>query len=557
MFEKIGEYKKYMNLKEYDQAIIKAKEAIVYGKKWRNYDTLYYQDFSGTYEFLSDAYIDYGDDFYNRSDFKNALSNYTKADSILTHKEYKPKYVKSTESNIYWNRYNLLLTYNKLEDYDNYDSELDYLFDNYLKVKDTFDIDYHYILENASSNYYNRSYYSDAIELNKASLIILNQDSINNINSFKSTYVRLIKNYLITDSTETAKTYLKKYGKITSNNDCGYLFYKTGILKKENIKEALDVAKKTCKCFEQENKPTSLFFSNLLLLKLELENSNYKNFEKQIKTTQDLISQIDNKNYNQSFIDELLAYYNFIKGNYIDSKKYYVKALNNPKNFEEVQKKSIELKIAQINDELDINYDRKKLNLKIINFLSEYEVNYPSTTDFHNDLGNINTGFNTKLSDSIFKVTIESHKNFGISNSSKLGVAYNGLATNQLHRKNYKKADSLYTIAIKKLNEFYGKQQNINQLICYSNIIELKLNQKKYDQGLDFLEKAHLTKINCFNKEVTIYDAYLLNLEGDIIEGNKKDKSLSIEKYNQALDIAKNYFDNNHRFIKKLKNKIE
>ena len=236
---------------------------------------------------------------------------------------------------------------------------------------------------------------------------------------------------------------------------------------------------------------------------------------------------------------------------------YYLKALNNPKNFEEVQKNSIELKIAQINDELDINYDRKSLNLKIIKFLSEYETNYPSITTFHNDLGNINTGFNIKLSDSIFKVTIQCHKDFGISKSSKLGVAYNGLATNQFHRKKYRKADSLYTIAIKKLNDFYGKQQNVNQLICYSNIIESKLSQKKYDQGLDFLKKARLTKTNCFNKEVTIYDAYLLNLEGDIIKGNKKDKSLSTEKYNQALDIAKNYFDDNHRFLKKLKNKIE
>ncbi|WP_179377390.1 tetratricopeptide repeat protein [Winogradskyella wichelsiae] len=555
MFEKIDEYKKFMNLKAYDQAINKAKEAIVYGKKWRNYDTLYYQDFSGTYEFLSDAYIDYGDDFYNKNDFKNALNNYIKADSVLRHKEHKPKYVKSTESDIYWNRYNLLLTYNKLSDYDNYDSELDYLVDNYLKIKDTFDIDYHYILENASNNYYTRSYYSNAIDLNKASLIILNQDSINNINSFKSTYVRLIKNYLITDSTETAKTYLNKYGKITSNNDCRYLFYKTRILQKENIKEALDVAKKTCKCFEQENKPNSLFFSNLLLLKLELENSNYKNFEKQIKTTQDLISQINNKSYNQAFIDELLAYYNFIKGNYIESKKYYVKALNNPKDFEEVQKNSIELKIAQINDKLDISYDRNSLNLKIINFLSEYETNYSSTTTFHNDLGNINTGFNKKLSDSIFKVTIECHKNFGISKSSKIGIAYNGLATNQFHRKKYKKADSLYTIAIKKLDGFYGKQSNVNQLICYSNIIELKLKQKKYDQALDFLKKAQLTKTNCFNKEVTIYDAYLLNLEGDIIKENKKDIFLSTEKYNQAFEIAKNYFDNNHRFIVELKNK--
>lgn len=555
MFEKIDKYEEYMNLKEYKLAIIKANEAILCGKKWKNYDTLYYQDFSGTYKFLSNAYIDNGNAFFNKDDFKNALSNYIKADSVLTHKEHKPKYVKSTESDIYWNRYNLLLTYNKLLDYHNYDSQLDYLVDNYFKVKDTFDIDYHHILKNASNNYYTRSYYSDAIGLNKASLIILNQDSINNINSFKDTYVRLIKNYLITDSTKTAKTYLKKYGKITSNNDCRYLFYKIRILQKENIKEALEVAKKTCECFEQEKKPSSLFFSNLLLLKLELENSNYKNFEKQIEITQKLISQTDNKRYNQSFVDELLGYYNSIKGNYIDSKKYYLKALNNPKNFEEVQKNSIKLKIAQINDELDINYDKNNLNLSILNFLSNYETTYPSTTAFHNGIGNINTGFNSKLSDSIFKVTIECHKNFGINKSPKLGVAYNGLATNHLHRKNYKKADSLYTIAIKKLDDFYGKQKNVNQLICYSNIIESKLNQKKYKEGLDFLKKAHLTKINCFIKEVTIYDAYLLNLEGDLIKYNDKNKS--VEKYNQALDIARIYFNDNHRFIKILKNKTE
>ncbi len=557
MFEKTGEYNDFMNLKKYDLAIVKAKEAILCGKKRKDYDTLYYQDFSGTYKYLSNAYIANGDKFFDKNDFKNALSNYIKADSVLTHKEHKPKYVKSTKTYIYWNHYNLLLTYNKLLDYDNYDSELDYLVDNYLKVKDTCDIDYHHILKNASSNYYTRSYYSDAIDLNKMSLIILNQDSVNNIDLFKSTYVRLIKNYLITDSTETAKKYLKKYEKITSNNDCRYLFYKTRILQKENIKEALEIAKKTSECFEQANKPLSLYASNLLLLKLELENSNYKNFEKQLKITQDLISQTNNKRYNQSFIDELLGYYNSIKGNYINSKKYYIKALNNPKNFEGVQKKSLELKIAQINDELDINYDKKSLNLNILNFLSEHETNYPSTTTFHNNLGNINIGFNSKLSDSIFKVTIECHKRFGINKSAQLGIAYNGLATTQLHRKKYKKSDSLYLIAIKNLDKFYGKQQNVNQLICYLNIIELKLNQKKYDTGLDFLEKARLTKLNCFNKEVTIYDAYLLNLEGDLIRVNKKNKTLSTDKYNQALDIAKNYFNDTHRFIKKLKNKIQ
>jgi tetratricopeptide (TPR) repeat protein len=412
-------------------------------------------------------------------------------------------------------------------------------------------------LESASHNYYTRSYYGDAIELNKISFSLLNRDISNNINSLKSTYIRLIKNYLITDSIETAKKYLKEFEKITSTKDCQYLFYNARILQKEDIKEALEVAKKTCECFERDNKPSFLFLSNLLLLNLELENSNYKNFERQVKITQALISQIDSKEYNQSYIDELLGYYNSLKGNYIESIKHYEKALRNPKNIEGVKKKSIELKIAQINDELDINYDRNSLNLDILSYLSGYESNYPNVTAFHIDLGNINSGYNLKLSDSLFKVTIECHENYGINKSSKLGIAYNGLATNQLYLKKYKSADSLYTIAIKKLDEFYGKHNNVNQLICYSNIIELKLNQKKYDDAYDFLEQAYLTKMNCFNKDVTIYDAYLLNLEGDLIKMNEKSKSLSTEKYEQALNIAKNYFDENHRFIIELKKKIK
>lgn len=557
MFDKINDYEKFKNDKRYKKAIKTAKEAILYGKRWRNYDTLQYQDFSGVYEFLSDAYIENGNHYFDNNNFIDALSNYIKADSILTHKEHKPNYEKATERDIYWNRYNLLLTYNKLLDYSNYDSELEYLIDNYSKVKDTIDIHYHYILENVSDNYYNRSFFSDAIDLNKSSLKILNQDSINNIDSFKGTYIRLIKNYLITDSIQNAKKYLNKYEKIISNNNCKYLFYKTRIIQKENTQEALEVAKKTCECFEQENKLSSLFFSNLLLLNLELENSNYNNFEKQIQITQNLVSQTDDKSYNQSFIDEFLGYYNLIKGNYVDSKKHYKKALDHPKNFEGIKKKSLELKIAQVNDELDINYDKNSLNLSVLNLLSEYETNYPDITVFHNDLGNINTGFNLKLSDSLFKITIECHKSFGINKSSKLGIAYNGLATNQLQRKKYKKADSLFTIAIKKLDDFYDKQQNVNQLICYLNIIDSKLNQKKYLESLDFVKKARLTKTNCFNKDITIYDAYILNLEGDIIKGNKKNHSRSIEKYSQALEIAKNYFDDNHTFIKNIKSKIE
>ena len=555
MFEKISEYKNSMTLKNYDQAIIEAKDAIEYGKKWKDYDIAYYQDFSGAYEFLANAYIENGDKHYNANNFVTALSNYKKADSILAHKEHQPHYVKSNKRDIYWNHYNLLLVYDKLDDYDNYDAEFDFLVDHYLTVKDSIDIDYHHILKSASKNYYHRAFYEDAIAFNKYSLDILKQDSITNVESLKSTYIRLVKNYLITDSTQSAKRYIKQYKNNSSENDCVYLFYTSKILQKENIQEALKFAKRTCDCFEQENKASNLFFATVIRLELELENSDFQNFESQIVIAKNLLSTTNNKLENQSYIDQLLGNYNFLKGNYILSKKYFTKAINYCKNHNEIRKNILELKLAQVNDDLDINYDRDTLNSNILNFLSEYDTTFPSSTIFHNDLGNINIGFNSKLSDSIFNVTIATHKSFDIQTSNKLGVAYNGLATNQLYRENYKKADSLYTIAIKKLDDYYDSQQHINQLICYLNIIESKINQEKYDEAFTFLTKAKLTKSNCFDKDVTIYDAYLLNLEGDILKEGKKNNSESIKYYKEALDIARNYFNDNHKFIRNLKNK--
>ena len=137
MFDKIDDYKSLKKNENYEKAIRAIKEALLYGKKWVENDTLQYQEFSGVYEFLSDVYIDNGNYFYIKNDFKKALLNYIRADSILTHKEFVPKYPKVIKSDVYWNRYNMMLTYDKLLDYENYDIELDYLLDNYSKIKDT------------------------------------------------------------------------------------------------------------------------------------------------------------------------------------------------------------------------------------------------------------------------------------------------------------------------------------------------------------------------------------------------------------------------------------
>jgi hypothetical protein len=557
MFDKIMEYERFMENKKYPEAIIAAEQSIIYGKEWKGYDTLYYEDFSGTFEKLADAYVKNGDSLYTKRDYNTALINYLQADSILTHKEHIPKYPKATESDIYWNRYNLLLTYNKLSDNKNYDLEVDYLANNYSKVKDTVDLDYYYIMKNVGNNYYERSWFSESILINKSSLKVLSRDSLNNIDEYRNTYIQLIKNYLTTDSLNNTRKYLNEFKKIALIDDCLYLFYNTSLLQRENIKEALGSAKKTLECFEQGNNYNNIFEANLILAIIELENSNYSNFEDQIINAHKLVYKTTNRDYKQAKLDQVSAYYNQILGNYKESKSSYYKALDYYKNSDDPNQLAIELKIAQINDDLNINYNKENINEQALNFLSEYEIVLPSFTSIYNDLGNINIGFDLKLSDSLFNVTISSHNDYGIEYTSALGVAYNGLGANKLDQKDYKKADSLFNIALIQLDKFYEKNQNFNQIINQLNLAESKFHQKDFLSSKYYLNEAILTKNNCFKNKVTIYDAYILNLEGDILKNSLHNSEESLQKYILALDIAKKHFDENHRFIINLQRKLK
>jgi len=556
MFDKINAYNTFIDNEDYENAIIVAKQGIEYGKQWRNYDTLYYQDFSGAYEFLAEAYKKLGHRFYDKKDYENALVNYIRADSVFAHEEHVPKYPENNKSDIYWNRYNLLLTYSRLGRDEDFDRELDYLLEYYDAVKDSIDMDYYSIMETTSRNYYNRGFYSDAININKYALEVLTTDSINNQQEYKNTYIELIKNYIFTDSLDNAQIFLDKYERIASNKDCRYLFFNTQLLQQKDIKKAREFAIKSCECFGTKENYNNTFAANFLLAKSELENSSNANFEKQIQLVQELALKTTNKEYNISGVNQVLGHYHYIKGNYSESNKYYKNALEYYGNNDDETKTLIELKLAQIRSELDLPYDIKAVNNNVLNLLSEYEYILPNITIFHNGVGNLNTGLNSKLSDSLFNSTISCHNAYKIQNSPKIGIAINGLGINELYRKNYKAADSLFLKAINQLNKFYGEDQNVNQLISYLNIAESKINQRKFIEASNYLKKANIVKTHCFNSEQTIYDAYILNLEGDTIKGSGENDDLLLDKYKKALEVAKDYFDDEHSFIKTLEFKI-
>ena len=555
MFDEINKYNDFIKNEDYDQAISCAKKAIEHGKKWKNYDTLHYKYFSGTYEFLSTAYLKNGHKFYDSKNYNRALTNYLKADSVQNHAEYKPLYPDSLLHNNYWNKWNIAKTYDKLNDNENYDLQVSYLLNNYFKVNDSTKIieDYPFIAKNIATNYSKRAMYADAVSVNKTALSLLKKDSIENIEYFKDTYLRLIKDYITLDSLEKVKKYILKYEQFSVENDCHFNFYKSFYYKKTNLIKAKIYVDKAISCYNQKNNnANNIFESNLLLAEINLLNSDFETFKNQIDICQKIATNLDSSK--KTKINDLYGYFYFSKGDYTKAKNYYTKNLNYYSN-NSSSTLIYELKIARINDELNVKYDTEKLNIKTLNYLKDFDFISPSLNYFHNELGNINSFYKPILSDSLFKVTLQTHKKYNLKISPKIGIAINGLGINELSRKNYKKADSLFLKALDHFDLYYTKNKNTNQITSYINLSKSKLYSKDISSSKKYINLAKITTRNCFKSE-TIYNAYILEIEGDLFIESSKNKT-AIDLYRKALLIAKRYLDENHPFIKELNSKIK
>lgn len=557
MFDEIIEYDNYMDEENYLEAIESAKRSIEYGKKWRDYDTLYYMDFSGTYEKLSDAFIERGHELFNKGNYDLAKKNYLAADSVLNHKEHKPAYPKYTQEDIYWNKWNLLKTYNKLNNYEKYDIELDYLIENYSKVKDTVDLDYFYITENVANNYYKRSIFDESIYLNKISLNLIRNDSLNNLQNFRNTYTSLIQNYIVTDSLDYAKYYLDQYSKIALNDDCRLLYYSSLYYQKKDVNQALYFGQETCKCLENKSESNfnNLFEAYSNLSKIELLNSNYSNFLKTVSHSKSLIPRTLNPVKNDAKINLLLGQYYYQKGDYRKSKTYYEFSLDYYETASEMERYNgalIELRIARINQELNISFNNQLVNANALRFLKDYETNSPSLTVTHNELGSLNVVYDSKLADSLFRITLNCHSNYKIKNVPNLAIAHNGLGLIQHSQNKFKKADSLYKLTENELRKFYGANKNIDQIINFLNLAKSKFHQQEYELCEEYLNKAILTNKNCFQLEKTIYQSYILKLKGDLVKKTIKGDIMAIKNYEEALKIAIRYLSENHPYILEL-----
>lgn len=560
MFDEVSKYEDNIANNNYDTAIQAAKSAITYGKKWKNYEKNEYQYFSGTYDMLYKSYTKKAQHLYDNKKYNEALKNYFLVDSIFNLKEYKTDFLKKKKTNLYWNRFDILKSYNKINDFTSYDIEINYIIENYSKHNDSISIDYYYILENMIDNYSKRDFHKDVIELNKTSFKILRKDSLNNISYYKSRYLSLVKTYLVTDSIDNSKKYLKKYLKISKEKDCTYLLYNSLINEKSNLNLALISAKKCYDCFSKKEKLNirNTFYSSLLLSRLHLANSNYSEFSKQLKVTKKWL--LKNKDYklNLPYTTLLESNYNDIIGNYHNAKQLYSKT---KKEFKNIETKGdelffIDLKIALLNNELNIDFNRRDINKEGINYISSFDYMFPSNTDIYNDIANLNINFKQTLADSLFSITLDIHKKYNIKNSPNIGIALNGLGLIEFNNKNYTKADSLFTKSIKTFDNYYPENNNFNQIISYLNISESKLKQKKTSLSSFYLKKAIQVNNNSFGKKQSVYNFYITVLNADIYFENKK-KTLAIKEYEKALILGKKYYSKDHPLILDLTKKID
>jgi tetratricopeptide (TPR) repeat protein len=548
MFNDLEKSNDYKQKGDYEEAITCAKNAIQHGKNWLDYDTTQYKSISGAYEKLAKIYIDYGDHFYGKKFYEEAIDSYLKADSVFNHKDHVPAFAKATKSDIYWNRYNLLLVYDKMEDYENYDTEMELLISSYSDVKDTLDIDYYNLAKSAAKNYSKRGLFKDALSINKVSLKILKPDSLNQLREFENIYKRIVSNYLAIQQYSDSELYLNKYVSLAGDQDCFYLYIKALLLDRSNLNEGLDFAEKAYTCYSQESNPNHRFSSSLLLSDFQLKRSNFANFEKQMTETIKLARDTNDADYNDHLTNLTLGYYYQLIGNYKESLTHYDTAMHYP----ESDHVYIGLCKAVLKKELDIAYDKNALTAQSLAYLKDFD-NTPELAGVQNMLAEVNSDRDTRLSDSLYQVVIDTQHLYDTTYSGELGVAYNGLAVNSLARNDFKQADSLFSTSMDIMDQYYGANRHINQLITGLNIAESQWLQKNYEESFYALEKVRKTKNHCLGNTTSIYDAYLLKIEGDLMFFNP---SLQENNHQQSLSIARNYLDDHHWFINSLLEKL-
>ena len=562
MFGETEKHDEAIENKDYESAINHALNAKKHGDEWiENYFNNEYDRIGKAYSNLFLAYRDHGDSLLATNQFEKALVNYYKADSLFNSSNYTPFLDDHDQNSNFWNKSRIAIAHAELNNFNKVDSINDYLFKNYKKIKDTIDDDYAYLINQWANSYSKRTFYNEAIQLNKIALEIYNNNPDKHREDIIKTSFNLINSCLNFDSLKEANNYINNSLDLLSPNEvhfCSTLIQK-GFYhhKSQEFNTALEQLNESLTCFNSQDEIDPKYKLAALM-----GISNIHISLSQFSTAKNFISKGYNhiEQHNFGCKGSYLSQINLIEADLYYAKGdlnkalelYYLTYENKSSCGENESDDYIDARMAEIESEF---YNREtvlELTDKTLNSLNSRRFIVPSNLSIHNCIANANLLFNPKLSDSLYNVSKTILKEYKLENSFTYASALNGLALLALNKGELKQSDLLLKEAID-ITDKLVDQPTIKKLTIITNQIELKFKQKNWNQFHSLLDEAR-TMLDFLNLKNSIYHGRLNVLEVKFL--NSTGTSKGIELLKEALNIFEKIFDSDHPEIIAIKNQL-
>jgi tetratricopeptide (TPR) repeat protein len=520
---------------------------------------------SGTFSNLYKAYKCKADEYYENSDYEQALNFYSKADKALNACDHNSEYWDVEQA---YSLNLIALCYKKLYNYEYADSLFAEAIEKYQAVKDTTDRNVAIFYSNLAESMAEQLQFGYSNLIYKASIVILQRDSTNEENKkdIIENYHSLIKNHLQADSLEQAMFFIaetfKRVNKATvdfcnTNLYHGLCFYKLSEYKRadEILTECLD-------CYKNLLEPANqnIAENHLALAQAKIALAEYdlaaSNLDKGLEIT--------TKNYGESsarYANYLKVYAHLDKelGNYEKSEQEYYRVLETYINeFGERNRKLPEVLSGLADLEIVLaKFDKAKAHSDSSMSIANYfiDLDNPATTGLINNAAYVNYNFGLyEVADSYYKKTININNEYDLQLTAPTAIALNGLGLVMTAKRKYQTADSLFVQTLKLHKEIFTENHPFTAIV-HLNYANLKIEENKLKQAKEMLNKSLNINKKFFDKGHDIF-ADINVAYGDIAK-KEKQNDLAKDYYQKALDIYLVKFDEGHLRVKSTIEKIK
>jgi tetratricopeptide (TPR) repeat protein len=556
-----------------ERAIKSAEKANEAGKAWLGISTVEDDNsqkselwkISGTFSNLYKAYKCKADEHYENNDYEKALSYYLKADKALNACDHNSEYWDIEQA---YSLNLIALCYKKLYNYEYADSLFVEAIEKYQAVKDTTDRNVAIFYSNLAESMAEQLQFGYSNLLYKASIIILQRDTINEENKkdIIENYHNLIKNHLQADSLEQAMYFIeetfKRVDKTTVDFCNTNLYYGLCFHKLSKYKRADEVLTECLDCYKKLLEPTNqnIAENHLALAQVKIALAEYD----LAKNSLDNGIEITTKNYgNKSarYANYLKAYAHLNKeiGNYEKSEQEYYQVLEiyidelgeRNRKLPEVLSGLADLEIVLA------KFGKAKAHSDSSISIASYFIDLENSavTSLINNAAYVNYYIGLyDVSDSLYKKTININMNYGLQSTSPTAIALNGLGLVMTAKRKYKTADSLFVQTLKLHKEIFTDNHPFTAVV-YLNYANLKIKENKLEQAKEMLNKSLDINKKFYKQEHDIFaDIYVAY--GYLAEKERlRDKSR--DYYQKALEIYIDKFDEGHIRVKSTRDKLK